>query len=35
MATSYTAKDGTKKSTLAVMTRIVKRLAPATMAATV
>ena len=25
--TSYTAKDGTKKSTLAVMARIVKRLA--------
>jgi single-stranded DNA-binding protein len=27
--TSYTAKDGTKKSTLAVMARIVKHLAPA------
>jgi len=33
--TSYTAKDGTKKSTLAVMARIVKRLAAATMEATV
>jgi single-stranded DNA-binding protein len=32
--TSYTAKDGTKKSTLVVMVRIVKRLA-ATMEATV
>jgi single-stranded DNA-binding protein len=27
--TSYTAKDGTKKSTLAVLARLVKRLAPA------
>ena len=26
--TSYTAKDGTKKSTLAVLARLVKRLAP-------
>src|SRR5262245_39935464 len=30
---SYTAKDGTKKSTLAVLARLVKRLAPAAMEA--
>jgi single-stranded DNA-binding protein len=29
--TSYTAKDGSKKSSLAVLGRLVKRLAPAAM----
>ena len=33
--TSYTAKDGTKKSTLAVLARIVKRLALAAVEAAV
>jgi hypothetical protein len=32
--TNYTAKDGTKKSTLAVLARLVKVLAPATVTMT-
>ena len=33
--TSYTAKDGTKKTSLCVLARLVKRLAPAAVAAAV